>query len=62
MQVQKPEHVIGKHNKHLENLLRLTADEALFARDPRHRNALYDLITEPTHHDRAEVRRRLRGQ
>jgi hypothetical protein len=48
MQVQKPEHVIGKHNKHLEILLRLTADEALFALDPRHRNALYSLITEPT--------------
>lgn len=47
MQVQKPEHVIGKHNKHLEILLRLTADEALFAGDPRHRNALYGLITEP---------------
>jgi hypothetical protein len=28
-------------------LLRLTADEALFALDPRHRNALYNLITEP---------------
>jgi hypothetical protein len=48
MQVQKPEHVTGKHNKHLEVLLRLTADEALFALDPRHRNALYSLITEPT--------------
>jgi hypothetical protein len=48
MEVQKPEHVTGKHNKHLEVLLRLTADEALFARDPRHRNALYSLITEPT--------------
>jgi Family of unknown function (DUF5906) len=47
MQVHKPEHVIGKHNKHLETLLRLTADEALFAGDPRHRNALYGLITEP---------------
>jgi hypothetical protein len=29
-------------------LLRLTADEALFVGDPRHRNALYGLITEPT--------------
>jgi hypothetical protein len=46
MQVTKPEHVVGKHNKHLETLLRLTADEALFANDPRHRNALYGLITE----------------
>ena len=48
MQVLNPEHVTGKHNKHLEVLLRLTADEALFARDPHHRNALYGQITEPT--------------
>jgi Family of unknown function (DUF5906) len=48
MQVQKPEHVVGKHNKHIEILLRLTADEALFALNPHHRNALYSLITEPT--------------
>jgi hypothetical protein len=48
MQVSKPEHVIGKHNEHLEHLLVLCADEALFAGDPRHRNALYNLITEPT--------------
>ena len=27
--------------------MRLTADEALFAPDPKHRNALYNLITEP---------------
>ena len=47
MQVQNPDHVTGKHNTHLEQLLRLTADEALFALDPRHRNALYNLITEP---------------
>ena len=30
MQLEKPEHVMGKHNKHLEQMLRLTADEALF--------------------------------
>jgi hypothetical protein len=47
MSVQNSDHVIGKHNPHLEKLLRLTADEALFAGDPRHRNALYNLITEP---------------
>jgi hypothetical protein len=47
MEVQNPEHVIGKHNPHLERLIKLTADEALFAGDPRHRNALYGLITEP---------------
>jgi Mesyanzhinovviridae DNA primase len=46
MEVQKPEHVLGKHNAHLESLVRLTADEAIFAGDPRHRNGLYNLITE----------------
>ena len=48
MQINKPEHVIGKHNAHLETLLKLCADEALFVGDPRHRNALFGLITEPT--------------
>jgi hypothetical protein len=47
MQVQNPAHVVGKYNPHLEKLVRLTADEALFALDPLHRNALYNLITEP---------------
>ncbi len=47
MQVLNSEHVTGKHNAHLETLLRLTADEALFALNPHHRNALYSLITEP---------------
>src|SRR5262249_46132267 len=48
MQVQNPEHVVGKHNEHLESLLHLTADEALFALNPLHRNALFNMITEPT--------------
>jgi hypothetical protein len=47
MEVQNPAHVVGKHNPHLEKLVRITADEALFALDPLHRNALYNLITEP---------------
>ena len=47
MQLNKAEHVIGKHNAHLETLLKLCADEALFVGDPRHRNALFGLITEP---------------
>jgi hypothetical protein len=47
MEIQNPDHVVGKHNPHLEKLLRLTADEALFALNPLHRNALYNLITEP---------------
>ena len=37
-----------QHNPHLETLIKLCADEALFVRDPRHRNALFSLITEPT--------------
>jgi hypothetical protein len=48
MQVKRPEHVIGKFNKHLEVLIKLCADEAVFVGDPRHRNVLYNLITEPT--------------
>ena len=48
MEIGNPEHVLGKHNDHLETLLKVCADEALFAGDPRHRNALFGLITEPT--------------
>ncbi len=48
MQVTNPKHIIGNFNPHLETLLRLTADEALFVGNPEHRNALFGLITEPT--------------
>ena len=48
MQVTNPRHIIGNFNPHLETLLRLTADEALFVGNPEHRNALFGLITEPT--------------
>ena len=48
MQVTNPKHIIGNFNPHLETLLRLTADEALFVHNPEHRNALFGLITEPT--------------
>jgi hypothetical protein len=48
MHITNPAHIIGKFNPHLETLLRITADEALFVGDPRHRNALFGLITEPT--------------
>ena len=48
MQVNNPQHVIGKHNPHLETIIKMNADEALFVGDPRHRNALFSLITEPT--------------
>jgi hypothetical protein len=46
MQVNKPTHVVGKFNPHLEKLLRLTADEALFVGNHEHRNTLFSLITE----------------
>ena len=48
MQLSNADHIIGKFNPHLETLLRVTADEALFVGDPKHRNALFGLITEPT--------------
>jgi hypothetical protein len=48
MQVTNPKHIIGNFNPHLETLLRLTADEALFVGNHEHRNALFGLITEGT--------------
>jgi hypothetical protein len=47
MQLLRPEHVVGKFNPHLESLLMVIADEAMFVGDPRHRNVLHGLITEP---------------
>ena len=47
MQVTNPKHIIGHFNPHLQTLLRLTADEALFVGNHEHRNALFGLITEP---------------
>jgi hypothetical protein len=47
MQVGNPKHIIGAFNPHLQTLLRLTADEALFVGNHEHRNALFGLITEP---------------
>jgi len=46
MRVTNPKHVIGAFNPHLETLLRLTADEALFVGNHEHRNALFGLITD----------------
>jgi hypothetical protein len=46
MQVTNPKHIIGNFNPHLETLLRLTADEALFVGNHEHRNSLFGLITE----------------
>lgn len=46
MQLTNAKHIIGAFNPHLEPLLRLTADEALFVGNHEHRNALFSLITE----------------
>jgi hypothetical protein len=48
MHITNSKHIIGNFNPHLEMLLRLTADEALFVGNHEHRNVLFGLITEPT--------------
>lgn len=48
MEVHNPEHVVGKFNPHLQSLLVINPDEALFAGDHRHRNALWSLTTSDT--------------
>lgn len=48
MEVHNPEHVIGKFNHHLQSLLVINPDEALFSGDHRHRNALWSLTTSDT--------------
>ena len=45
-QINNPEQMLGKFNDHLQRLSLINADEAFFAKDPRHRNALFGLITE----------------
>jgi hypothetical protein len=45
-QINNPEQMLGKFNDHLQRLSLVNADEAFFAKDPRHRNALFGLITE----------------
>jgi hypothetical protein len=48
MSVTNSEHVVGKFNHHLQSLLLINPEEALFAGDPRHRNALWSLTTAET--------------
>ncbi len=48
MQVAHGRHLVGNFNAHLQSVLLLWADEALFAGDPSTRGALKALITEPT--------------
>jgi len=45
-QLNNPEQILGKFNDHLQKLSLVNADEAFFVGDPRHRNALFGLITE----------------
>lgn len=46
LQVTKPEHVHGRFNSHLRHVLLLHSDEALYARDKRHRAIIKSLITD----------------
>jgi hypothetical protein len=46
MQITNPKHIVGAFNPHLETLLRMTADEALFVGNHEHRNMLFNLVTE----------------
>lgn len=48
MQISNREHLVGKHNKHLQNLLLLSADEAVWAGDHTAERMLKSLITETT--------------
>ena len=62
MQITNPKHIIGNFNPHLETLLRLTADEALFVGNPRtpQRPVRTDHRTDAD--NRAEGLRRLHGR
>jgi hypothetical protein len=48
IQVFNPDHVVGKHNLHLQNKLFLHADEALWAGDKQAERTLKGMITEAT--------------
>jgi hypothetical protein len=46
MQVTNPEHLVGRFNSHLADLVVLFADEAFFAGDKEHESVLKTIITE----------------
>ncbi len=46
--ITNAEHLVGKHNQHLEDCIVLFADEAFFAGDRKHESVLKGLVTEPT--------------
>jgi hypothetical protein len=47
-QVFHPEHLVGRFNEHLRDLVALYADEAFYAGDKKHEGILKGLITEPS--------------
>lgn len=48
LQISNPEHLVGKHNRHIQHCSMLFADEAFWAGDKKSEGALKRLITEPT--------------
>lgn len=48
LQISNPEHLVGKHNKHLQHCSFLFADEAFWAGDKKSEGALKRLVTEST--------------
>lgn len=47
LHVGSPEHLVGQFNGHLRDASFVFCDEAFFAGDPKHKNKLKSLITEP---------------
>jgi hypothetical protein len=48
LEIHNPEHLTGKHNKHLQNRLLLCADEAIWAGDKQAERVLKGMVTEKT--------------
>ena len=48
MEIHNPQHLTGKHNKHLQNRLLLCADEAMWAGDKQAERVLKGMVTERT--------------
>jgi tRNA A37 threonylcarbamoyladenosine biosynthesis protein TsaE len=48
LQISSPDHLLGKHNKHLQHCTFLHSDEAYWAKDVKGESQIKRLITEPT--------------
>jgi hypothetical protein len=48
LEIHNPQHLTGKHNKHLQNRLLLCADEAMWAGDKQAERVLKGMVTERT--------------